>query len=154
MIIKLVPRRVLLRVVLHLFHNLTSSLFFSGVYFTSVGPSNDPERILFNTYDDTGRVINSKRLWDNIDFVIKVVMDKNEVEKVSGVSNGDVYLYKGDVHLNNYQYFTYKNPIKTLYHYTDATGATGIKESKVIKESTYETPIQNRRHGCGKSLVC
>ena len=81
-------------------------------------------------------------------------MDKNEVEKVSGVSNGDVYLYKGDVDLYSYEYFTYRNPIKTLYHYTDATGAAGIKEGKVIRKSTYETPIQNRRHGYGKSLVC
>ena len=81
-------------------------------------------------------------------------MDKNEVEKVSGVSNGDVYLYEGDVDLYSYQYFTYRNPIKTLYHYTDEAGADGIKNSKVIKGSTLETPKQNRRHGCGKSLVC
>lgn len=80
-------------------------------------------------------------------------MDMNEVETVC-VSKGHVGFYKGDVHLKNYQYSIYKNPIEKLYHYTDATGAAGIKESKVIKESTYETPIQNRRHGCGKSLVC
>ena len=140
--------------VLHLFHSLTSYLFFSGVYFTSIGPRNDPERILLNTYDDTGRVINRKRLWEKIDWVIAVEMDKNEVVEVSGVSNGDVYLYKGDVHLNNYPNFIDKNPIKTLYHYTDAKGADGIKESKVIRKSNDKTPIQNRRHGCGKSLVC
>ena len=81
-------------------------------------------------------------------------MDKNKVEEASGVSNGDVYLYRGDVDLHSYQYSIYKNPIKTLYHYTDANGAAGIKESKVIRKSIYETPIQNRRHGCGKSLVC
>ena len=81
-------------------------------------------------------------------------MDVNEVEKVFGVSNGDVYVYEGDVHLNNYQWSIYKNPFKTLYHYTDKAGADGIEMSKVIKGSTYETPKQSRRHGCGKSLVC
>ena len=35
---------------------------------------------------------------------------ENEFEKVSGVSNRDVYLYEGDVYLNNYQYSIYKNP--------------------------------------------
>ena len=33
-------------------------------------------------------------------------------------------------------------------------GADGIEMSKVIKGSTYETPKQSRRHGCGKPLVC
>ena len=80
-------------------------------------------------------------------------MDMNKVEKVYE-SNRDVYLYKGDVDLNNYQCSIYKNPFKTLYHYTDEAGADGIKNSKVIKGSTLETPKQNRRHGCGKSLVC
>ena len=153
MIIKLVARRVLLHVVLRLFHSLTSSFFFSGVYFTSSDPSNDPETILLENYDYTGRVKYSERLWEKIDWVIEVEMDMNEVETVC-VSNGDVVFYKGDVHLINYQYCIYKNPIETLYHYTDATGAAGIKESKVIRKSTYKTPIQNRRHGCGKSLVC
>ena len=38
-------------------------------------------------------------------------MDENEVEKVSGVSNRDVYLYEGDVHLKNYpQHSIEKNP--------------------------------------------
>ena len=81
-------------------------------------------------------------------------MDENEVEKVFGVSNGDVYFYEGDVHLNNYQCSIYKNPFKTLYHYTDKAGADGIKMSNVIKGSTVETPKQSRRHGCGKPLVC
>lgn len=80
-------------------------------------------------------------------------MDENEVEKVFGVSNGDVYFYEGDVHLNNYQCSIYKNPFKTLYHYTDKAGADGIKMSNVIKGSTVETPKQSRRHGCGKPLV-
>ena len=104
MIIKLVARRVLLHVVLRLFHSLTSSFFFSGVYFTLSDPSNYyPETILLNTYDYTGRVTYSKRLWEKIDRVIEVEMDVNEVEKVFGVSNGDVYVYEGDVHLYNYQ---------------------------------------------------
>ena len=87
-------------------------LFFSGVYFTSIDPSNDPKKILLNNYDDAGQVVNSKKLWAKIDWVIKIKMEdyENEFEKVSGVSNRDVYLYEGDVHLNNYQYRIYKNP--------------------------------------------
>ena len=153
MIIKLVARRVLLHVVLRHFHSLTSSFFFSGVYFTSTDPSNDPETILLGDYDYTGRVEYSERLWKKIDWVIEVEMDINEVETVCA-SNGDAAFYKGDVDLKNYQYCIYKNSIETLYHYTDATGAAGIKESKFIRKSTHKTPIQNRRHGCGKSLVC
>ena len=37
-------------------------------------------------------------------------MNKNEVEKVTGVSNRDIYLYEGDFPLKNYQYSIYKNP--------------------------------------------
>ena len=36
-------------------------------------------------------------------------MDLNKVKKVH-ISNRDVYLYEGDVHLNNYQYSIYRNP--------------------------------------------
>ena len=36
-------------------------------------------------------------------------MDENEVTKVSK-DNRDVYLYKGDVDLKNYQCKIYKNP--------------------------------------------
>ena len=97
-----------------LFHSLTSFVlfcfFFSGVYFTSIDPSNDPKKILLNNYDDAGRVVNSKRLWAKIGWVIEINMNENEVEKVSGVSNRDVYLYEGDVHLNNYQCSIYQNP--------------------------------------------
>ena len=94
-----------------LFHSLTSFFFFfSGVYFTSIDPSNDPKKILLNNYDDAGRVVNSKRLWAKIDWVIEINMNENEVEKVSGVSNRDIYLYEDDVHLKNYQYSIYKNP--------------------------------------------
>ena len=93
-----------------LFHSLTSlSFFFSGVYFTSIDPNNDPKKILLNNYDDRGNVVNSKRLWDKIDWVIEVNMDENKVTKVSK-DNRDVYLYKGDVDLKNYQCKIYKNP--------------------------------------------
>ena len=85
-------------------------LFFSGVYFTSIDPYNEPKKILLNNYDDAGRVVNSKRLWAKIGWVIEINMNENEVEKVPGVSNRDVYLYEGDVHLNNYQYSINKNP--------------------------------------------
>ena len=85
--------------------------FFSGVYFTSIDPSKDPKKILLNNYDDRGQVVNSKKLWAKIDWVIKIKMDKNDVEKVSGVSNRDVYLFDGDVHLKHYpQYSIEKNP--------------------------------------------
>ena len=85
-------------------------LFFSGVYFTSIDPSNDPTSIFFNNYDDRGFVINIKRLWAKIDWVIEVKVDMNEVETVYE-SNRDEYLYKCDVYLNNYQYYSiYKNP--------------------------------------------
>ena len=98
-----------------LFHSLTSFVFcsflFSGVYFTSIDPSNDTKKILLNNYDDRGQVVNSRKLWAKIDWVIKIKMDENEVEKVSGVSNRDVYLYEGDVHLKNYpQHSIEKNP--------------------------------------------
>ena len=101
-----------------LFHSLTSlSFFFSGVYFTSIDPNNDPKKILLNNYDDRGNVVNSKRLWDKIDWVIEVNMDENKVTKVvfddpknQSQNNRDVYLYEGDVDLKNYQCKIYKNP--------------------------------------------
>ena len=93
-----------------LFHSLTSLFFFfSGVYFTSIDPNNDPKTILLNNFDDRGHVINSKRFWDKLDWVIEVNMDMNIVTKVP-ISNRDVYLYEGDVHLDNYQFRIYKNP--------------------------------------------
>ena len=36
-------------------------------------------------------------------------MDVNEVEKAETPPNRDVYLYKGNVNLKNYQYRIYKN---------------------------------------------
>ncbi|XP_068743939.1 uncharacterized protein [Montipora capricornis] len=80
-----------------------------GVYFTSIDPNSDPKKILLNNYDDRGNVVNSKRLWDKIDWVIEVNMDETEVTKVS-IDNRDVYFYEGDVDLKNYQYKIYKNP--------------------------------------------
>ena len=85
------------------------SFFFSGVYFTSIDPSNDPKTILLNNYDDRGFVINSQRLWAKIDWVIELKMDMNKVKKVKN-SNRDVYLHEGDVDLNNYRYSIYENP--------------------------------------------
>ena len=94
-----------------LFHSLTSFFFlffFSGVYFTSIDPGNDPKTILLNNYDDRGFVINSQRLWAKIDWVIELKMDMNKVKKVKN-SNRDVYLHEGDVDLNNHRYSIYKN---------------------------------------------
>ena len=82
-------------------------------------------------------------------------MDINTVEKAKK-SNGDVYLYNGDVNLESYQYTIYENPYTqvTLYHYTDAAKIEGIKKQEVIKGSTKKTPEKNSRHRYGKSLVC
>ena len=134
---------------------LDKFIFFLGVYFTSLDPSQDPKELLYNNYDDAGQVVKSQRLWAKFDWVVEVKMDKNEAKKIKN-SKGDVYLHEGDVDLQKCQYSIYKNPITqvTLYHYTDEASAAGIAESGVIKRSTDETPIQNRRHGCGKSLVC
>ena len=83
--------------------------FFAGVYFTFIDPSNDPKKILLNNYDDAGQVVNSQRLWAKLDWVIELKVDRNKVKKVKN-SNRDVYLYEGDVHLENCQYSIYKNP--------------------------------------------
>ena len=91
-----------------LFHSLTS-FFFSGVYFTSLDPNHNPKELLYNNYDDAGQVGKSKRLWAKLDWVVEVEMDVNEVEKAETRPNRDVYLYKGNVNLNNYQYRIYKN---------------------------------------------
>ena len=146
-----------------LFHSLTSSFFFKGVYLTSLDPRLHVQKeILINNYDDAGQVQRSERLWAKPEWVVELKMDKNEVEKIKN-SKGDVYLHEGDIDLKKCQeYSIYKNPITqisdngqiTLYHYTNKAGADGIAENGVIKTSTEETPIQNRRHGCGKSLVC
>ena len=85
------------------------SFFFAGVYFTFIDPSNDPKKILLNNYDDAGQVVNSQRLWAKLDWVIELKVDRNKVKKVKN-SNRDVYLYEGDVHLENCQYSIYKNP--------------------------------------------
>ena len=92
-----------------LFHSLTSFFVFSGVYFTSLDPNRDPKELLYNNYDDAGQVGRSKRLWAKLDWVVEVEMDVNEVEKAETRPNRDVYLYKGNVNLNNYQYRIYKN---------------------------------------------
>ena len=80
--------------------------FFSGVYFTSIDPYNDPKSILLNNYDDAGRVINCKRLWTKIEWVIEVSLPKDKVVKVAE-SNRDVYLFEGDVDLREYQHRIY-----------------------------------------------
>ena len=90
---------------------LDKFFFFSGVYFTSLDPElHDPKELLYNNYDDAGQVGTSKRLWAKLEWVVKVEMDVNEVEKTKNDRNRDVYLYKGNVNLNNHQYKIYKNP--------------------------------------------
>ena len=84
-------------------------MVFSGVYFTSLDPNRDPKELLYNNYDDRGQVGRSKRLWAKLDWVVEVEMDVNEVEKAETPPNRDVYLYKGNVNLKNYQYRIYKN---------------------------------------------
>ena len=82
-------------------------------------------------------------------------MDINKVKKDED-SQGEVYLYEGDIKLENYEYSIDPNPYRQilLYHYTDATGADGIKKNKVIKGSTEKTREKTRRPHYGKSLVC
>ena len=100
-----------------LFHSLTSSFFcfcfcfvFLGVYLTSKGPSNGRKKTLLNNFDDAGQVVTSKRLWAKLEYVVQIKIDKNKVEKVSGDSNREVFLFKGDIHLENFQHCIYKNP--------------------------------------------
>lgn len=83
--------------------------FFSGVYFTSIDPYNNPKDILLNNYDDAGHVINSKKLWEKVKWVVEVTLPKNKVKKVEE-ANRDVYLFEGDVNLKGYQYKIYENP--------------------------------------------
>ena len=94
-----------------LFHSLTIFFFFfPGVYFTSLDPGlHDPKKILLNNYDDAGQVTTSQRLWAKLDWVVEVEMDVNEVEKTETDPDRDVYLYKGNVNLNDYHYRIYKN---------------------------------------------
>jgi hypothetical protein len=84
---------------------------FSGVYFTSIDPYNEPKNILKNNYDDAGHVFCSTRLWAKIEWVVEVYIPRNEVEKVLEIKE-DVYLYLGDVNLCNYtdQFKIYANP--------------------------------------------
>ena len=65
--------------------------------------------ILANNFDDKGKVINSKYL-DRIDWVVEVNVDMDKVTNVSNSNGQDVYLYEGNVNLDNCQYRIYKNP--------------------------------------------
>ena len=82
---------------------------FLGVYFTSIDPYHHPKHILLNNYDDDGNVINNRRLWAKVEWVVEVFLPEDEVEKVAG-SNRDVYLFEGDVYLEEYEYEIYENP--------------------------------------------
>jgi hypothetical protein len=90
-----------------------SGVFFSGVYFTSIDPYNDPKAILLNNYDDAGHVVNSKRLWAKIKWVVEVCIPINEVKKIPE-ANRNVYLYSGDFNLSSYQSKIYENPNELL----------------------------------------
>ena len=89
---------------------MTFSLYFSGVYFTSIGPTERNQKsVLLNNFDDNGWVVRGKKLWAKLEWVIKVEMNINEVTEVAA-GGRDVYLYEGDVDLSKYNYDIYKNP--------------------------------------------
>lgn len=89
---------------------MSFSLYFSGVYFTSIGPTEHNQKsVLLNNFDDNGWVVRGKNFWAKLEWVIKVEMNINEVTEVAAKGR-DVYLYDGDVHLSKYNYDIYKNP--------------------------------------------
>lgn len=89
---------------------MSFSLYFSGVYFTSIGPTERNQKsVLLNNFDDNGWVVRGKRLWAKLEWVIKVEMNINEVTEVAA-DGRDVYLYEGNVDLSKYNYDIYKNP--------------------------------------------
>lgn len=73
-----------------------------------MAPSNDPEEILQNNYDDGESVVNNPQMRAKVECVVEVSIDRDLVEKVCG--QRDVYLYKGNLDLNKHQHSIYTNP--------------------------------------------
>ena len=59
---------------------------------TSMSPSNHPNKLIQNNYDDSPNIVNSETHKEKVKHVCEVTMDRNEVKKVSNVR--DVFLVK------------------------------------------------------------
>jgi hypothetical protein len=91
---------------------LLSFIFVSGVYFTSLHPSHNPTKLVSNNFIKNGAPLRSggsTALFEKIRYVVRVTFQKDEVEKITD-GDRDIYLYRGDVHLENYDYSVGPNP--------------------------------------------
>lgn len=89
---------------------MSFSLYFSGVYFTSLGPADHGVKsIRRNNFDDRGRALMGNNLLYKLEWVVQVEMNINEVTQVPAEGR-DIYLYEGDVDLRKYAHRIYKNP--------------------------------------------
>ena len=77
---------------------------------TSMSPSNHPNKLIQNNYDDSPNIVNSETHKEKVKHVCEVTMDRNEVKKVSNVR--DVFLVKGggDLDLKEKEHKVYENP--------------------------------------------
>ena len=110
-----------------------------------MAPSNDPEEILQNNYDDGGSVLNNKQVRDKVECVVEVNIDRDLVEKVC--DQRDVYLYKGNLDLNKHQHSIYTNPREEYpsSRKTSKAGATVNRVNRWNFGSSEEKPnIENR----------
>ena len=89
---------------------MSFSLYFLGVYFTSLGPDDHSlTSIRRNNFDDRGLVLRGNNLLYKLEWIVEVEMNKNEVTQVSA-EDRDIYLYEGDVDLRKYKHSIYENP--------------------------------------------
>ena len=103
-------------------------------------PSNDPEEILQNNYDDGGSVVNNKQVRAKVECVVEVNIDRDLVAKVSNERN--VYLYKGNLDLNKHQHSIYTNPREEYpsIRKTSKAGATVNRVNRWNFGSSVEKP--------------
>ena len=88
---------------------MSFSLYFSGVYFTSLGPDDHSlTSIRRNNFDDRGLVLRGNNLLYKLEWVVQVEMNINDVTQVPAEGR-DIYLYEGDVDLSKYDYRIYPN---------------------------------------------
>lgn len=89
---------------------MSFSLYFLGVYFTSLGPrGHSLTSIRRNNSDDRGWVLRGNNLLYKLEWIVEVEMNKNEVTQVPAEGR-DIYLYEGDVDLRKYKHSIYENP--------------------------------------------
>ena len=105
-----------------------------------MAPSNDPEEILRNNYDNGGSVVNNPQMRAKVECVVEVSIDRDLVEKVRG--QRDVYLYKGNLDLNKHQHSIYTNPREEYpsSRKTSKAGATVNRVNRWNFGSSVETP--------------